>query len=75
MPELNRKTVIDQLIDSEVKKYCEKMSMAVPEPWCYPGDIIIDTQLGGKFICGNDPKDVADVRRRPITYKVVEKSE
>ena len=61
----------DNELDIAVKQYCDQMQMTVPEPWCYPGDKIRDKLLGGEFICGDKPKDVAEVRRRTLSFELI----
>lgn len=59
-------------IDEAVKEICANQRCVLPKPWCYPGDLIFDNLSESFFICGNDPKDVAELRRRTVTYQKVD---
>lgn len=62
------------LQNTYIVAYCEAYNLSIPEPWCYSGDLIEDVDFGRLFICGNDPKDVAEVRRRTVSYRKVDLS-
>lgn len=59
-------------VDQQVKEVCAKYKWVVPENWCYPGDLIFDNHSESFFICGDDPKDVAELRRRSVSFKKVD---
>lgn len=65
-------------IDKAVAEYCRKFSLQVPDPWCYPGDLIFGNIIFEKpelFTPGHEPKDVAEIRRRTKSYRKIEPRE
>lgn len=56
--------------DRLVAEVCNKYQWTVPEPWCYCGDLLQD-QDGTQVIVGYDPKDIAELRRRKRSWKVI----
>lgn len=61
-----------QFFDNLVMKVCDKYQWELPETWCYPGDLIFEVASEALFICGSDPKDVAELRRRGVSNKKVD---
>lgn len=60
---------MDKIIfDCKVEEVCNAFNWVTPEPWCYPGDLIFDTTFQTFLICGDNPKDVGELRRRNRTY-------
>jgi hypothetical protein len=59
-------------IDRKVEDVCKKFDWVIPETWCYPGDLIFDTLFHSLFLCGDDPKDVAELRRRRVSFQKVD---
>jgi len=58
-------------LDQAVAEYCQKHRQQTPAPWAYPGDLIFEAP-DHLFICGDDPKDVAELRRRNVSFKKVD---
>lgn len=59
-------------LDKAVAAYCKKFRLSKPAPWAYPGDLIFEPGSGHLFICGDAPKDVAELRRRSVSFKKVD---
>lgn len=57
-----------QAFDLQVAAVCAHFRWSEPAPWVYPGDLVCEPEADAFFICGDDPKDVAEVRRRKGTY-------
>jgi hypothetical protein len=55
--------------DEGVKQYCNHHNMSVPDTWCYAGDLIEEVGTKHVFICGNIPKEIAEVRRRSKSFR------
>lgn len=60
------------VIDEQVSNVCKHFNWSIPDAWCYPGDLVFDILGESLFICGDDPKDVTELRRRSISYKKVD---
>lgn len=61
--------------EAKVEAYYAKYQMELAERWVSPGDLVYDTLLNKFFICGNDPKDVAELRRRKGSYERIDYNE
>ena len=64
----------EQILDEAIVVICSKYGWVVPDLWAYPGDLIIDMTNLSFFICGDDPKDVAELRRRNVSYRKIKGS-